>query len=199
MKKLMMLFCVALMSVGASAQEYYEEEEEGAKAGDWAIGLNLGMGFGGIPTVVNHDITEGYVNFGLVPKVQYYVTDAFRPEISFSYFIENKRQSFWDINLNFHYLFHMKYGIYIYPILGATFQHTHDTDVPKFDDNGNPILLNNGKPDTETINKGRFGLNAGAGMQYDITPNLYCNLEMRYQYVKDFGRGILQVGIGYRF
>jgi hypothetical protein len=26
----MMLFCVALMSVGASAQEYYEEEEEGA-------------------------------------------------------------------------------------------------------------------------------------------------------------------------
>ena len=68
MKKLMMLFCVALMSVGASAQEYYEEEEEGAKAGDWAIGLDLGMGFG-----------DSYVNFGLMPKVQYYVTDAFRP------------------------------------------------------------------------------------------------------------------------
>ena len=170
MKKLMMLFCVALMSVGASAQEYYEEEYEGAQAGDWAIGLDLGMGFG-----------DSYVNFGLMPKVQYYVTDAFRPEVSFDYFIPKNHQNFWDININLHYLFHMKYGIYIYPILGATFQHYHYSYAG------------------ETINEGRFGLNAGAGMQYDITPNLYCNLEMRYQYVKDLGRGILQVGIGYRF
>ena len=165
-----MLFCVALMSVGASAQEYYEEEYEGAQAGDWAIGLDLGMGFG-----------DSYVNFGLMPKVQYYVTDAFRPEVSFDYFIPKNHQNFWDININLHYLFHMKYGIYIYPILGATFQHYHYSYAG------------------ETINEGRFGLNAGAGMQYDITPNLYCNLEMRYQYVKDFGRGILQIGIGYRF
>lgn len=170
MKKLMMLFCVALMSVGASAQEYYEEEYEGAQAGDWVIGLDLGMGFG-----------DSYVNFGLMPKVQYYVTDAFRPEVSFDYFIQKDHLSVWDININLHYLFHMKYGIYIYPILGATFQHTH------FSEGG------------VTENEGRFGLNAGAGMQYDITPNLYCNLEMRYQYVKDFGRGILQIGIGYRF
>ena len=170
MKKLMMLFCVALMSVGASAQEYYEEEYEGAQAGDWAIGLDLGMGFG-----------DSYVNFGLMPKVQYYVTDAFRPEVSFDYFIQKDHLSVWDININLHYLFHMKYGIYIYPILGATFQHYHYSYAG------------------ETINEGRFGLNAGAGMQYDITPNLYCNLEMRYQYVKDLGRGILQIGIGYRF
>ncbi len=181
MKKLMMLFCVALMSVGASAQEYYEEEYEGAQAGDWAIGLDLGMGFG-----------DSYVNFGLMPKVQYYVTDAFRPEVSFDYFIQKDHLSVWDININLHYLFHMKYGIYIYPILGATFQHTHTTDIPEIKDG---ILT--GKTTTE--NEGRFGLNAGAGMQYDITPNLYCNLEMRYQYVKDFGRGILQIGIGYRF
>ena len=195
MKKLMMLFCVALMSVGASAQEYYDEEEEGAKAGDWAIGLNLAMGFGSIPTVVNHDITEGYVNFGLVPKVQYYVTDAFRPEISFSYFIENKHQSFWDINLNFHYLFHMKYGIYIYPIIGATFQHYH-YDYAK-DSSVREILETRG--DAFKGNDWHFGLNAGAGVQYDITANLYCNLEMKYQYVKDYGRGVLQLGIGYRF
>ena len=181
MKKLMMLFCVALMSVGASAQEYYEEEYEGAQAGDWAIGLELGMGFG-----------DSYVNFGLMPKVQYYVTDAFRPEVSFDYFIQKDHLSVWDININLHYLFHMKSGIYIYPILGATFQHTHTTDIPEIKDG---ILT--GKTTTE--NEGRFGLNAGAGMQYDITPNLYCNLEMRYQYVKDFGRGILQIGIGYRF
>jgi len=190
-----MLFCVALMSVGASAQEYYEEEYEGAQAGDWAIGLNLGMGFGSIPTALNTDITKGYVNFGLMPKVQYYVTDAFRPEISFGYFIENKRQNFWDININFHYLFHMKYGIYIYPILGATFQHYH-YDYAK--DAETKAALELAGYDVK-YNVGHFGLNAGAGVQYDITPNLFCNLEMKYQYVKDFGRGILQVGIGYRF
>ena len=180
-----MLFCVALMSVGASAQEYYEEEYEGAKAGDWAVGLNLDMGFG-----------DSYVNFGITPKIQYYVTDAFRPEISFDYFIENDHLSVWDININFHYLIHMKYGIYIYPILGATFQHCHSTyESPLLDAAGIPT----GKTEKVTDNTGRFGLNAGAGAQYDITPNLYCNLEMKYQYVKDFGRGILQVGIVYRF
>ena len=184
MKKVMMLFCVALMSVGASAQEYYEEEYEGAKAGDWAIGLNLGMGFG-----------DSYVNFGIMPKVQYYVTDAFRPEVSFGYFIEKQHQSFWDININFHYLFHMKYGIYIYPILGATFQHYH-YDYSK--DAEMKAALELAGEDVK-YNVGHFGLNAGAGLQYDITPNLYCNLEMKYQYVKDYGRGIFQVGIGYRF
>ena len=150
MKKLMMLFCVALMSVGASAQEYYEEEYEGAQAGDWAIGLDLGMGFG-----------DSYVNFGLMPKIQYYVTDAFRPEVSFDYFIPKNHQNFWDININLHYLFHMKYGIYIYPILGATFQHTHTTDIPEIKDG---ILT--GKTTTE--NEGRFGLNAGAGMLFPV-------------------------------
>ena len=186
MKKLMTLFCVALMSVGAFAQEYYEEEEMGAQAGDWAVGLNLDMGFG-----------DSYVNFGITPKIQYYVTDAFRPEISFDYFIEKKHLSVWDININFHYLIHMKYGIYVYPILGATFQHTHETyDLPVVDATTG---LPTGKTEKSTDNTGRFGLNAGAGVQYDITPQLYANLELKYQYVKDFGRGIFQIGIGYRF
>ena len=186
MKKLMTLFCVALMSVGAFAQGYYEEEEMGAQAGDWAVGLNLDMGFG-----------DSYVNFGITPKIQYYVTDAFRPEISFDYFIEKKHLSVWDININFHYLIHLKDGIYFYPILGATFQHTHETyDLPVVDATTG---LPTGKTEKSTDNTGRFGLNAGAGVQYDITPQLYANLELKYQYVKDFGRGIFQIGIGYRF
>jgi hypothetical protein len=70
------------------------------------------------------------------------VTDAFRPEISFDYFIQKDNLSVWDININLHYLFHMKYGIYIYPILGATFQHTHSSvDMPKLDANGIPAVV----------------------------------------------------------
>ncbi len=166
----MLSICVALISMGVNAQEYYEDVNEGPVAGDWAIGLNIDMGFG-----------DSFVNFGITPKIQYYVTSAFRPEVSFDYFIEKDNWSIWDINVNFHYLIHMKYGLYVYPVLGATFQHNHFSYLGS------------------SNNEGRFGLNAGAGFQYDITPELYANLEMKYQYVKDYGRGIFQLGIGYRF
>ncbi len=176
MKKFMMALCVALVSMGASAQEYYEE---GPAAGDWGVGMDLVMGSG-----------SGLTNFGVSPKIQYYLAPSFRMETAFTYFIETKHTIDWDLNLNFHFLIPMKYGLSIYPVLGATFLHRNvsftsiNAEGIAFDDNNN---------------EGRFGLNAGVGVQYDIAPDIYADLEFKYQYVSDFDRANIHIGIGYRF
>ncbi|MCR4993971.1 MAG: porin family protein, partial [Bacteroidales bacterium] len=140
MKKLFLFLCMALLSFTASAQ-YYETD---AEAGDWSLGLNL-----------NNGTRNPVLNFGLGGKIQYYATHAFRLEGSFNGFIERKNINFWDVNVNAHYVFFLKEGFSLYPIVGATFMHGH------YDD-GN-----------ESNREGCFGLNIGAGLQYDITEHLY--------------------------
>nr|MCR4994933.1 porin family protein [Bacteroidales bacterium] len=83
----------------------------------------------------------------------------------------------------------------LYPIVGATFMHGH------YDD-GN-----------ESNREGCFGLNIGAGLQYDITEHLYVMVEGIYKYsasrtLDDFDgyrdykvgpRANVTAGIAYRF
>ncbi len=156
---------MALVAVGMSAQEYYDERPA---AGDWGLGLNINMGAG-----------SGQTNLGLGPKVQYYFTPAFRFEASFGYYLEAKHIIDWDLNANFHYVIPMKYGLSIYPIVGGTFMHRHWTN-DSFGD------------------KGRFGLNLGAGLQYDITPGIAAMYELKYQYVNDYDRCNMSIGIAFR-
>ena len=171
----MTVLCVALVSLTASAQDYFGEPE----AGDWGVGMNIVMASGGRLT-----------NFGINPKLQYYVMSAFRVETSFSYFVEKKETIDWDLNLNFHYVVPMKYGFSVYPVLGATFLHRNISFTNYRTD---------GVPFEDAENYGRIGLNAGVGVQYDISPELYTDLEIKYQYVSDFDRCNMHIGICYRF
>ena len=71
MKKIFLLFSMALLSLTASAYDYdYEPEAEG---GDWAVGLNINQG---TPNPV--------FNAGLGGKIQFYASRAFRLEASFN-------------------------------------------------------------------------------------------------------------------
>ncbi len=45
----------------------------------------------------------------------------------------------------------------------------------------------------------RFVFNVGVGGEYDITDNLALNLEVKYQYMKDFNRMPITLGIAYKF
>ncbi|MBP5770393.1 MAG: outer membrane beta-barrel protein [Bacteroidaceae bacterium] len=112
MKKFVLSLCLALMSVGTYAQEYYDE---GAAAGDWGLGFGINMGFG-----------SGITNFGIqIPKVQYYFASRTRAEFSFDYFMKTKETVDWDIALNIHpYIVPIKdTGLHIYPLAGITFMH----------------------------------------------------------------------------
>ena len=135
-------------------------------------------------------------NLGLGAKLQFYASHALRLEGSFNSFFERKHVGYWDTNLNLHYVFYLKEGFSFYPILGATFMHGHY-------DNG--VYSNR---------EGCFGLNAGAGLQYDVTEHLYLMAEGVYRYsnkrcldayagsARDYFVGPrvnVSIGVAYRF
>ena len=45
----------------------------------------------------------------------------------------------------------------------------------------------------------RFVFNIGVGGEYDITDNIAVNLEIKYQYMKDFNRMPILLGVAYKF
>lgn len=188
MKKIMLTLCVALMSVGAfAADEYYEEE---AKAGDWGVGINLGMG-------TKHPV----VNIGMGAKVQYYLTDELRAEAVYNGFFKRSHITYWDVNLNLHYVFNMKYGLACYPILGVTFVHGHYKNEGRIEELETDFWSQFWGITDKQYNdrEGSIGFNIGAGVQYAITSNLYLNVEGIFKYAGSKDLGPYSAEIGPRF
>lgn len=144
-----------------------------AQKGDIAAGLNLSYG------------TE--INFmGIGAKGQYGITDAIRTEASFDYFLKKDGLSMWDVNLNVHYLFPLTEKLKVYPLAGFTFTNwtmTWGEEEYYWDD----------------FSESYFGLNLGAGLQYDLTDKLALNVEAKYQLVNLFDQLVLGVGVSYKF
>lgn len=175
MKRFLMTVCAAVFSLGMFAQDYYYSE--GPEKGDWAVGFGFNLGFGA-------DLT----NFGIqIPRLQYYFHPNVRAEVAFNYFFKSDHFTDLDVDVDIHpYVVPIKYGLHAYPIVGFAFWHRHlgytDEWGYKYSDN-----------------VGRFGGNVGAGLQYDITDNIYCNLQYKYFITNDFGHSALNLGISYRF
>ena len=193
----MMIAAMALMSVGAFAQE----------AGKMGLGLNA-----------NYGIDSDYKNFGLGAKFQYSITDAFRAEVSGDYFFKKDYVSMWDANVNAHYVIKLSDNINLYPLVGFTvmgvkFDYSDDIeneiemaakeagmsvsdykklakqygyDLSEYEDEAS---------DTET----KVGFNAGAGIEFFLSDSFKINAEFKYQYVKDFDRPVISIGAAYVF
>jgi len=163
-----MTICAAVLSFGSVCAQNYEDYSE-AEAGDWAIGAGLNLASG-----------KSITNFGFqLPRLQYYFHSNIRVEASFNYFFKSKECIDWDIDLDVHpYIFPMKYGLHVYPVVGLAFWHRKQTEIEK--------------------NWGRVGVNIGAGFQYDITERLFCNLQYKYFITNDFSHSNFNVGIAYR-
>ena len=172
-----MLF-VALLSVGAFAQK-----------GEQKIGLNLNYG------------TE-ISNMGLGAKYQYGITDAIRLEGSFDYFFKKDYLSMWDINVNAHYLFPVAEKFKVYPLVSLTYTNW------KFD--GESVAKDFWGDDYDEVeddfdegdldqSSGKFGVNLGAGVQYDINSKWAVNFEVKYQLISDFNQAVFGLGIAYKF
>lgn len=124
----------------------------------------------------NYGMHKDYKNFGLGAKVQYEFIDNWRGEASFNYFFKKDYCTFWDVNLNLHYLFKVSDKFNVYPLAGMTLL---STKVEGLD------------------SKSKFGFNAGAGVEYSLTDKLKVNAEGKYQYVKDYDRPVISVGLSY--
>ena len=174
MKKFLMIAAMMLMSIGAFAQE----------AGRMAIGANAAYGF-----------ASNYKTFGLGAKFQYCITDDFRAEASGTYFFKKDYTSAWDANLTIQYLIPISEGFYVYPLLGPTvFGIKVDVPDQHISYGGYDYDFEGGSA-SET----RFGVNAGAGIEYFLSDNFKINAEAKYQYTKDSDWPVVSVGVAYVF
>lgn len=96
MKKLLLMVCMALMSVATYADE-----------GDLWAGGNA-----------NYSLHSDYKNAGLGVKGQYEFVKNFRAEASANYFFEKKDVSMWEFNVNVHWVFPISPSVNIYPLAG---------------------------------------------------------------------------------
>lgn len=187
MKKLFVLMSFMALGIGSVF----------AQKGEKAVGVNLGYG------------TE-ISNLGIGAKFQYGITDAIRTEASFNYFLKKDGASMWDVNVNAHYLFPIAEKIKVYPLVGLTYANCK-VDMGWYNEGMTPEeikdLIDAGiiedasevTGETSSGSEGRFGVNLGAGIQYDLSAKLALNFEIKYQLIKDFNQAVFGVGIAYKF
>lgn len=145
-----------------------------AQRGRAAVGFDLGVA----PCIESHsDVT----NFEIDGKVQYWLTNDFRLEAKLSYGFKDDGISMLGIAANVHYMIPVLPRFQMYPLVGIGYAR------PKAHWDGG----------SESFN--RFLFNIGVGGELSITRNLAANIEFKYQYVKDFQRFPISVGLAYKF
>lgn len=172
MRKLFLTAVIALLSIGAYAQK-----------GQTYLGGQLAY-----PTDIE--------SLGIGVKGGYGITDAIRAQATFDYFLKKNNVSWWDLNLDVHYLFPLGNNIKLYPLAGLTYLRgsvdgvTHTVDTPA----GSVTVGSN-----DSYSDGNLGLNLGGGFQYDLTDKLVLNAEVKFQIIKNTNQGVISAGLAYKF
>jgi len=142
------------------------------------------------------------VLFGIGAKYQRFVSETFRIEASFSYFIPRTDRielgwgippievsvSLWDLSANAHFLVSVSDNVVWYPLVGLCISGI----------GGRMSIGGIGESDSETF----FGINIGTGMDFRLSETLTLNVETKFN-LFDFSElaGILsaRVGLSHRF
>lgn len=173
MKKILLALVFAVTGLCAFAQE----------KGDKALGLNLGVA----PSL---EKGSSVTNFGIGAKFQYNVTDPVRLEADLEYWFKDHTIDVFDISANVHYLFRAGDRVNIYPVVGIGYAHIGGgVKVPDY------IEVDN----SDGGGGSRFLFNLGVGVEYAVSQRVRMGLEIKYQYLKDFGRLPINVGVTYQF
>ncbi|MDO4932529.1 MAG: outer membrane beta-barrel protein [Prevotellaceae bacterium] len=202
MKKLFITMCAVLCGLCASAQE----------KGDMAVGVNVGVA----PCL---ESGASLTNFGFGGKFQYNISNPIRLEAGVNYGLKDKGVDVFDASLNLHYLFSVSEKFKIYPLVGVGYGHIGisddadfalgDYDDIDFDDiydiidrfgtraSGYDAMYD--EYEVEEPSNSKFLLNVGVGAEYSLTDKLSLGAEVKYQYMKDFSRLPISVGLTYRF
>ncbi len=184
MKKLLATICVALVSLGASAQ-----------TGDKFAGANLSYG------------TE-IKSLGIGVKGQYFFTDNIRGEASFDYFLKKDGLSMWDVNANVHYLFGVADKIKVYPLAGLGLTNWVSSGIEidyDYDDDDDYDFSRSTRAgfddddDSGSSTESKNTFNLGCGAQYELTDKINLTAELKYQIVSNFNQLVFGVGVAYKF
>lgn len=175
MKRIFSTLCFVLIGLSAFAQK-----------GEKAIGLGLSYG-----TEISN---PGIGVFG-----QYNISDAFRAEASFDYFLKKDDLSMWDVNINVHYLIPIANKIKAYPLAGLSFTNWKSEFSIDYEpcDEYHQYFTDD---DLEgSWSESKFGLNLGAGLQYDLNEQFAIKAEAKYQLISDFDQAVFNIGVAYKF
>ena len=162
MKKILTLVCMLMLGMGFAQAQVHQ--------GETAVGANIVYG------------TE-IESMGLGARFQYGILDQLRAEVGFNGFFEHDHTSWWDVNLNAHYLLGLwNEQLYFYPLAGLNYTMTK--------------VSINGVSDEEN----HIGLNLGAGLEYELNEHLGANFEFRHTIVrKNCDQAIFGIGLNYKF
>lgn len=144
-----------------------------AEKGDLKVGLDMGP----VPVIEkNVDLT----NFELGGRVQYSVTDEFRVQARLGYSFASKTISIFNATAEAQYVIPVVDKFSLYPLVGIGIGTPH-TSV--------------WGGDTDT----RFIFNIGLGGEVAFTDHWGAFIEFKYQYMSDFQRFPIAVGVSYKF
>jgi Opacity protein and related surface antigens len=178
MKKLFVTLFAALLSFGAQAQE----------KGDLAIGFHAG------PTIQQIEFmkvkeTSTKISFGAF--AQYNFGKHWRTELEANYSPMKDHISDFMAGLNFHYLFSINDNIKIYPLLGYAVFFVHSETYTERTSRGTVTV--EGDNDTDS------GIQMGAGLQYNLSNNLFLSGEYKYQPGLFGDSHVIMLGVGFKF
>lgn len=113
---------------------------------------------------------------------RYFLTDNIRLAPDVQVLFPKDRTTGLDVNVNLHYVFPLEGGFAFYPLVGGA------------------MLNNRFKPKgIDGVSWTDFGLNLGAGIQYDITSEGYLNFEFKYTLKENVDPAYFTLGYGIRF
>ena len=187
MKKLLISLGMGLIALSGFAHE----------KGDMAAGINIGFA----PCLEKgYDLT----NFGIGAKYQYNVTKPIRLEADLEYWFKAQGLDVFDISANVQYLF--TFGkITAYPTIGIGYGHLGGGVSGDLKDALNDLKDMMGQygydydDDFDGGSASKFLFNIGIGAEYAITDKISAGLEIKYQFMKDFGRLPITIGATYKF
>jgi len=160
---------------------------------------------------------NGVSNFGIGIKYGYMASDNLRFEASGMYYFGNAKEatdyfkgytkqdfegymsgkstSWYDVNLNAHYLFNVAEQVSIYPIFGFTTMFGKTAFDWKDVASSEACIPEGQKYNGNYSDRHfRFGVNLGFGGQYEITEDFAVTLEAKYKLIKDFGNFNIALG-----
>jgi outer membrane protein X len=118
--------------------------------------------------------------FGVGAQVRLGLTDALRIAPDAILFLPKNHTVGLDFNANLEYDIRLQSNVGLYPLIGLSMANT------RFSYRGDSY----GNTD--------FGINLGAGVDYDISKSNYLNVEFRYTF-NDWDYASLFVGYGFKF
>lgn len=204
MKNVKLLLTAVLLAVGMSASAQFTNSSSSKGYGGGTSGQKGQVAIGGnLSYTPSLESGLSFNNFGLSAKLQYGFTDAIRGELLVGYDFRDKGIGLLHVSGNFHYLFDVAEKLKIYPIVGVGYAHIDMGFWEELYEFGKEIAYEYGDDDDDYEDDGATKdyllVNAGLGAEYAITDQISATFEVKYQYIKDFNRLPVSLGVIYKF